>query len=282
MGRVVLAGLLLAVGLVLGAGFTLLPGAGAGALLHPARRAVTTAPPPACADETFTGEGVRLRGWRCRPALERRGTLIYLHGVADNRASSAGLVDRFLPRGVEVIAFDSRAHGDSEGDVCTYGFYEKRDLARVIDTLGPGPIVVVGTSLGAAVALQAAAIDARISAVVAAETFSDLRTVAAERAPLIIKAGSFGRAIRLAEQLGRFEVDAVSPLQAAAAITAPVFLVHGAADRDTPPVHSQRVFERLAGPKHLELVPGAGHSGSLQPRVWSAIERWLADVDIIS
>lgn len=282
MGRVVLAGLLLALGLAVGAGFTLLPGAGAGALLHPSRRAVTTPAPPDCAEETFAGEGVRLRGWRCRPAVERRGTVIYLHGVADNRAGASGLVDRFLPRGFEIVAFDSRAHGDSEGEVCTYGFYEKRDLARVIDGLAAGPVVLVGTSLGAAVALQTAAMDPRVSAVVAAETFSDLRTVAAERAPFVIKAGSFGRAIRLAERLGAFTVDAVSPLQAAAAITVPVFLVHGAADRDTPAVHSERVFARLAGPKHLELVPGAGHSQSLQPQVWSAIERWLAQVGIVS
>ena len=72
-----------------------------------------------------------------------------------------------------MIAYDSRAHGDSQGDACTYGFFEKEDLHRVIDTLGPGPVVLIGTSLGAAVALQEAADDRRVSAVVAAETFSD-------------------------------------------------------------------------------------------------------------
>jgi cephalosporin-C deacetylase-like acetyl esterase len=41
--------------------------------------------------------------------------------------------------------------------------------------------MLLGTSLGGAVAIQAAAIDPRISAVVAAEVFSDLRTIAGER-----------------------------------------------------------------------------------------------------
>ena len=273
-----LAGLLIALGLLAGAAATQLPSAGAGALLHPGRRPLTTARPAGCTDETFTGAGVRLEGWRCAATAPRRGSIVYLHGVADHRGSAVGVVARFGPRGFDVVAYDSRAHGASDGDACTYGFHEKADLARVLDTLEPGPVVLVGASLGAAVALQTAAVDRRVSAVVAAETFSDLRTVAGERAPWIIKAGSFERALRAAERQGRFRVDEVNPARAAASITVPVFLVHGEADRDTPPAHSRRVFGALAGPRHLELVPGAGHNQSLVPRVWDDIARWLDEV----
>lgn len=269
-----LAGLVVALGLAIAA-FTQLPGAGAGALLHPSRLRTTAAPPATCVDDWFQGADVRLRGWRCDAVGRRRGTVVFLHGVADNRASAAGVVQRFGPMGFDVVAYDSRAHGDSDGAACTYGFYEKDDLRGVIATLPPGPVILIGGSLGAAVALQTAAVEPRVSAVVAAETFADLRTVAAERAPWIIKAGSFDRAIRLAERLGRFRVDEVSPVHAARSIVVPVFLVHGAADRDTPPVHTQRVFAALAGPKHLELVPEAGHSQSLGPAMWQAIAQWL-------
>ena len=141
-----------------------------------------------------------------------------------------------------------------------------------------GPIVLVGTSLGAAVALQEAARDARVTAVVAAETFSDLRTVATERAPFFFTSGVIKRAFALAEQEGRFQVDAVSPVVAAAAITCPVLLIHGAADSDTPPGHSERVLAALAGPKRLILVPGAGHNESLRGAVWDEIERWIDGV----
>lgn len=273
-----LAGLLIALGLLAGAAATQLPSAGAGALLHPGRRPLTTARPAGCADETFTGADVRLQGWRCAATAARRGTIVYLHGVADNRAGAASVAERFGPLGFDVVAYDSRAHGASDGDACTYGFHEKADLARVLDTLETGPVVLVGASLGAAVALQTAAVDRRVSAVVAAETFSDLRTVAAERAPWIIKAGSFGRALGIAERRGRFRVDDVNPARAAASIAVPVFLVHGEADRETPPAHSRRVFEALAGPRRFELVPGAGHSQSLVPRVWDDIARWLDEV----
>lgn len=252
-----------------------LPAYGAGALLHPARRRVTGARPPTCQDETFDGEGLELRGWRCRASGTRRGTLVYLHGVGDNRTSAAGVIDRFGKRGFDVIAYDSRAHGDSPGDICTYGFFEKRDLFRVLDTVDAGPIVLIGTSLGAAVALQEAALDTRVTAVIAAETFSDLRTVATERAPFFFTPGTIARAFRLAEEQGRFEVDAVSPEAAARAIRIPVLLVHGATDVDTPLDHSRRVLAALAGPKRLILVPGAGHNESLRGEVWDEIDQLM-------
>src|SRR5262249_49884569 len=51
--------------------------------------------------------------------------------------------------------------------------------------------------------------------------------------------------------------------------------IHGDADVDTPPAHSQRVFDQLKGPKRLILVPGAPHNGSLRPEVWTEIERFV-------
>jgi pimeloyl-ACP methyl ester carboxylesterase len=262
----------------LGVAASQLPAVGAGGLLHPARRRGVGAPPPTCQDATFTGEGLVLKGWQCHASTSRRGTLVYLHGVADNRASGVGIIERFGRRGFDVVAYDSRAHGESAGEVCTYGFFEKQDLHRVLDTVGPGPIVLVGTSLGAAVALQEAARDPRVTAVIAAETFSDLRTVATERAPFFFTSGVIERAFQLAEQQGHFQVDAVSPVAAAAEIRNPVLLVHGAADSDTPPDHSRRVLAALAGPKRLILVPGARHNESLGGDVWGEIERWLQGV----
>ena len=98
-----------------------------------------------------------------------------------------------------MLAYDSRAHGESGGDACTYGFYEKKDLSRAIDRLGGGPVLAFGISLGAAVALQSAADDPRIARVVAVSAFSDLRTVAAERAPFFASRGNIAEAFRLAE-----------------------------------------------------------------------------------
>lgn len=273
-----LIGLTLIVVGALGVAQSQLPAVGANGLLHPARRGVTATPPATCQDEVFKGDGLNLRGWRCHASRARRGTLIYLHGIADNRSSAVGVIERFGKRGLDVVAYDSRAHGESEGSICTYGFHEQRDLHRVLNTVQPGPIILLGTSLGAAVALQEVPTDPRVTAVVAAETFSDLRTVAAERAPFFFTASLIDRAFRIAEQQGHFDVDSVSPLAAAAQIRVPVLLVHGAADSHTPPDHSRRVLAALAGPKRLILVEGARHNESLRAEVWDEIERWIEEV----
>jgi uncharacterized protein len=232
--------------------------------------------PSGCVEATVQGAGdVTLRGWRCAAPAPSRGTIIYLHGVADNRASGVGVISRFLARGFDVVAFDSRAHGSSAGDVCTYGYFEKVDLARVIDTVAATRLVLIGHSLGAAVALQTAATDKRVRAIISAESFADLRTVASERAfflPTLI----IDRAFRMAEQQGQFNVDAVNPAAAAASIDVPVLVIHGEEDDETLPHHAEDIFRALVGPKKLMLVAGARHNGSLGTAdVWREIEKWV-------
>jgi uncharacterized protein len=252
-----------------------LPGYGANALLHPARTRSLGILPAACEPRQFQGANVELSGWRCRATSERKATIVYLHGIADNRGSAAGVVEQFTPRGFDVIAYDSRAHGASGGAQCTYGFFEQDDVRKVIDSLESPRVILIGHSLGAAVALQAAAGNPRIGGVVAASTFSDLRTIATERAPSFFSASAIAKAFARAESDARFSVDEVSPVLAASAIAAPVLLIHGEADQDTTPSHSRRVFAALSGPKELLIVPNVGHNDVLRPHVWLTIEQWI-------
>ena len=253
------------------------PGIAAGALLYPARNDRVPEAPRGCVDREFDGAGVQLRGWQCMAgAGQSRGTIVYLHGIADNRGSARGPIERFTRHGYDVIAYDSRAHGLSGGTACTYGYHEKSDLRRVLDTVLDGRIIVVGTSLGAAVALQAAAEDRRISGVVAAEVFSDLETIARERAPFFVWDQLMESAFRVAAQWGAFDVGSVSPEASARSIRVPVLLLHGKADTDTPPAHSQRVYGALTGPKRLVLVEGVRHNETLgNAEAWTEIDRWI-------
>src|SRR5438128_11590183 len=130
-----------------------------------------------------------MRGRGCPPGHHRLSARHRRQPHECGRRHSA-----FVPRGFDVVAYDSRAHGESDGDICTYGFFEKNDLHRVLDTVDDGPVVLLGTSLGAAVAILEAADDQRVATVVAAETFADLRTVATERAPFFFTAATIRKA----------------------------------------------------------------------------------------
>ena len=252
---------------------------GANAILHPYRRKVTATPPIPFEDVAVTRDGITLRGWRFPAQGVRRGMLVYLHGSADNRASGIGFAQRFVPQGFDVVAYDSRAHGDSGGKACTYGYFEKRDLAAVLDATGATSVVAFGTSLGGAVALQAAAEDPRIVGVITLSAFADLETVVRERAPFFATRREVDGALRLAEQRGGFRVSEVSPRAVASRVRAPVLVIHGARDRATPPSHAKAIFDSLAGPKELLLVPDRGHDDVLaDPSTWSRIDAWLDGV----
>ncbi len=268
---------ILAALMTLGAGLleTQLPGIGAGALLFPTRRDSRPPMPEECREREFAGAHGALSGWQCETTGAAKGTIIYLHGIADDRGSAYGVVKRFLPQGFHVVAYDSRAHGRSSGDRCTYGYFEKHDLKHVIDQLDDDRIIVIGHSLGAAVALQAAALEPRIRAIVAASTFSDLRAIATERAPFVFSQRSINAAFALAEEQAHFVVDEVNPVRAASRLRIPVLLIHGVHDRETPPIHSERVFKALSGPKRLLMVPDASHNDVLRDDVWTTIEEWL-------
>ena len=260
--------------LALAAGACMPPSWGANALLHPQRRPMTRQPNRPADAVDFDGEGVKLKGWWFH-AGAKRGTVVFLHGVADNRGSAVGIADHFVARGFDVVAYDSRAHGESTGDACTYGFYEKEDLRRVLDRVTAKPIVLMGMSMGAAIALQEAAADRRVAAVVAVSPYSDLRTVASERAPFFASKGNLADAFKLAEQQGNFRVDDVSPAAAAARVTAPTLIIHGERDDETPPAHSQRIFAALHEPKRLIVVQAAGHNHVLGGEIWKEIDAWL-------
>jgi len=129
--------------------------------------------------------------------------------------------------------------------------------------------------MGAAVALQAAAEDSRVSVVIAVSTFSDLRTAAFERSPFFASKANVESALRLAEQQGKFKVADVSPVAVAPRIRAAAFLIHGEKDPETPPAHSQRVFAAIRSPKQLLITPGAGHNDAVTNEAWRQIDEWI-------
>jgi pimeloyl-ACP methyl ester carboxylesterase len=250
------------------------------AIIRPWKRPMTAAMPPRARDVAAPIESGSIRGWLLEPETRRRPLVVYLHGIADNRASGLWLADRLLALGHPVLLFDSRAHGASDGAFCTFGAREAGDLRGLLDVVGSPRVVLVGVSLGGAVALQAAAQDERVAGVVAISTFSDLRSIVQERAPWPLRGRLADRALQRAGEIGGFDPQRASPLEAAPRIRSPVLLVHGADDRATSLAHSQRLDAALRAPHRLLTVPGAGHDGVLAaPGTWETIAAWLARIE---
>jgi alpha-beta hydrolase superfamily lysophospholipase len=129
--------------------------------------------------EVRAPDNVRLRGWKVRPRFANGDWVLLLHGVSDNRTGMTGQAGLLLRHGYSVVMMDSRAHGESGGSTATYGWLERRDTRAIVDALYatemPRNLFALGSSMGAAIALESAGVEPRIAGVVAESSFSDLR-----------------------------------------------------------------------------------------------------------
>jgi uncharacterized protein len=257
-------------------------------ILHPIRREVSASEITE-ADRSFAREnatrkdfvvtardGVVLKGWKVRAAQPNGDWVVLFHGRSQNRMSMIDYANFLLGSGYSVVMMDARAHGESGGTIATYGHLERHDSSAILDALTAservGRIFALGESMGAAIGLQSAAIDPRISAVVAEGAFRNLHEVMYDYAGLRLSA-FLGKtlfrpaaimAVHETEQQGGFRFDEVSPEASVAIRKFPVMLISGLSDHNIPKRHAEAIFQAAAGPKELWLVPGARHQKALQ------------------
>jgi hypothetical protein len=216
-----------------------------------------------------TAEGIDLSCWLIKANGRAKGTIIYLHGVSESKIVGLPIAKEFHSRGYNVFLYDSRRHGDSGGTYCTYGFYEKHDTSTSINYLMTrsdihlGKIGLFGTSMGAAVAVQVAALDKRISAVVAESGFATLRGIFDDYQRRMIKLPWHylrNIVIKRSEHLAHFKAHAVSPVDSIKDVHVPVFILHGIEDNLIHYRYSEQLYRNAGELKELWLIPGARHN----------------------
>jgi pimeloyl-ACP methyl ester carboxylesterase len=117
-------------------------------------------------------------GW-VLPATHPRGTVFVLHGYGMNKEDMTGWEWMRDRENWNVVMFDFRQHGHStrNAHLCTLGYYEIWDVKAAVDHAESlhlaKPYVIYGTSMGAAVGLRWAAMDPRISGVLAVSPYKN-------------------------------------------------------------------------------------------------------------
>jgi uncharacterized protein len=225
--------------------------------------------------DVLAKDGIVLKGWKVRSDSANGDWVLLYHGVSDNRTGVLGHAEFLLRHGYSLVMMDSRAHGESGGEMCTYGWKERYDTVAITDALYASEkirhLYALGVSMGAAIALQSAAVEPRIEAVAAEASFANLREVSYDYAGL--HAGSWlGKtlfrpapivAMRSVETEGGFNPTDVSPEKAVAARPFAILLICGTRDSTIPCRHSERIEKAAAGPKELWIVGSAGHAAAL-------------------
>lgn len=216
-----------------------------------------------------TADGLRLSGWLVESSLDTTyATVVQLHGISNCKETGFPRATILADSGYASLLLDLRAHGESEGEFCTFGFYEKYDLQTVADTLKQlfpdRPLGIWGASLGGAIALQAMAVEPRYSFGIVESTFDEYSKVVEEYgADYLFGLRSkwlINHVLHKSGEIAHFDPYAVKPVESAAKIDRPVLFMHGDKDSRIPKEFNERNFEAVRNPDKIWVnVPGAGH-----------------------
>ncbi|MDX3433284.1 alpha/beta fold hydrolase [Streptomyces sp. ME01-18a] len=255
-------------------------------------------------DELRTHDGLTLRYWSwSRDPDDALPPVVLLHGFAAHARlnwEGPGVVEALVARGRRVYALDARGHGESDGphDDTHYGeSLMARDVRLLIDRIGADHVHLVGYSMGAVVAVLAAAQDTRVSRLVAGGIGAgavevgglDTRVIPPElvsaaltaddaadapertRAFRVLADTAGGDRLALAAQIRSVHRDAL-PLDR---ITVPTLVLTGA---DDPLATRPEVLASAIAGAELTVLPGDHLTAVRDPGFAGAVAEFLARV----
>jgi fermentation-respiration switch protein FrsA (DUF1100 family) len=204
-----------------------------------------------------TEDGLTLAAWYTPP---KNGVVILVaHGHAASRPED--IYALFASHGYGVLAWDFRAHGDSQGEFTSLGYYEVLDVKIALDFALAQPHVKHvggwGGSMGAVAMIRAAAKYPQIEAIVTDSPFStlvdelDLRVPSPVLRPLIRFFAESQTGLNMNDVRPVDDVTLISPR--------PVFIIQGLKDGMVPLDSAQRIYDAAAEPKQLWTEPDAAH-----------------------
>ncbi|HSS20717.1 MAG TPA: alpha/beta hydrolase [Pyrinomonadaceae bacterium] len=238
---------------------------------HPERSGLNE-PTPAGAENVWFANrsGNRLHGWffqtQTTPA---RATVIYFHGNGGTIRNVESIGTRFAAQGFNVLLFDYRGYGLSEGYLEDEdGLYADADAAHEYISrerqVSPNAIVLYGHSLGTAAAVDVAARQHCAALIIESGPSSgrDMARVVLSWLP--------GQLYWLAKN--RF--DSAGKLSS---VSCPVLIAHGEQDQTIPPEQARALFNAAREPKQLVMLPGTTHNvvGSADDKYFETIAEFI-------
>ena len=222
----------------------------------------------------ITTDSIKLSGWFIAAQNSSSApTIIIAHGLGASKSDFINLSRVFSSNGFNVVLFDFRAHGESEGKSCSLGLKEQMDISAAVDyiisrkDLKNKSIGLYGFSLGGAAGILTASNDQRIKAITADTPFSSLKRISEDVIKRTYHLPSFPF-IHLADIFYRLSfngwIGQVSPSAAIHLISPrPILLISSDIDEMTPLYHAKELYSQAKEPKELWIIEGAHHGGTI-------------------
>ncbi|MCC7080756.1 MAG: alpha/beta hydrolase [Burkholderiales bacterium] len=205
------------------------------------------------------GDGVRLHGWFVDHPRSK-GAVLILHGNAGSIALRLDWLRMFHDLGYATLMIDYRGYGRSSGAPTEQGTYDDARLAWEYLTESRGfsahDIVLLGESLGGAVAAQLAARESP-RALIVHSAFTSVPDVAAQVYRFVP-----------VRWISRFDYDTRAYL---GQVRAPVLIAHSPHDEIVPFSHGRALYAAAHEPKALLELAGGHNDGFIfRRREWVA------------
>ena len=206
--------------------------------------------------------GDHVRSWYWQHPNPDAPAVLYLHGARWNLHGSVFRMEAWTQMGFSVLAIDYRGFGDSTNVLPSENTAYQDSLAALHELArrqpDPARRFIYGHSLGGAIAidLAARADDVSVAGIVVESSFTSIRDMLTT-----MRWGDLPGAGLLVTQ--RFASS-----RKLAAITQPLLIIHGTADRVVPHTMSDELYRSATsvpkGLKRLVKIEGASHSGSVR------------------
>ena len=185
---------------------------------------------------------LRLTSWWIPADHFSERCVVLIHGYADAKVGAIAWAPMFRRLGFNCLAIDLRAHGDADGLDTTAGFFERHDVDAIVTELRAThppltrELFLFGVSLGAAVAVNVAAMRDDLSGIILDCPFADYRHAVRAHAAIMrmpLEALQM-TAVALAERLSGADFRAVRPVDRLVEARCPVLLIHSNDDPFVP------------------------------------------------
>jgi uncharacterized protein len=208
-------------------------------------------------------------------------TVIMFHGHGGNKAGILKEAYAFDSMGYRVFMVDFRAHGSSQGNTCTIGFYETNDVQiayNYVKEKYKGEIVLWGISMGAATILKAVDEYAlKPNKIICEMPFATLQDAVKGRVrmmhlpeqPISTLLGFWG-----GTQQG-FWAFGYKPKDYAAKINCPVLLQWGKQDPRVTSKETYDIYNNIKSQKQLVVYENAGHQSLCK----HDFDKWYSNVN---
>jgi uncharacterized protein len=203
-----------------------------------------------------TADGLTLRGWHVGSGKKTGKTLILLHGYPADKGDILPAL-AFLQNDFNLLLFDFRYLGESEGSYSTVGAKEVEDLLAAIRFLKTRAITEVGVwgfSMGGAVALMAIERAPEIKAVVAESSYASLSEMALQLFKLPVINYPIAYLIRFwANLFLGIDLKNVSPAEKIRNSEIPILITHSSADAVIPYSQAKSLQQALINNPRAEF-----------------------------